>query len=107
MRLAKNGTAVVGTVSCRTGACKLTVAKAKLRIGKKLWAVKLTAPRRLAAGKSGKVRVKVAGKALAALRAAGSGKLEGGLRLAGADAPLAFKPTVKPPATRPGKARKS
>lgn len=99
IRLNKKHEAVIGTIACGSSPCKLKVLSALLEIreakskkgkhgkastagaskkgkaGGKVYKVQGIVPRSLAPGKKGKVKVKIQGKALLALSAAGKGAL--------------------------------
>ena len=75
VKLDKKGRATVGTIVCGSTPCKLMVLSAKLKAGKRRCSVKTRLAKKLAPGKSAKLRVKVSGKCLAALKKAGKGLL--------------------------------
>ncbi len=100
IKLNKRHEAVIGTIVCGSSPCKLKVLSALLKIqssktagkkhghgraaasskkakksGAKAYPVKIIVPKALAPGKTTKVKVKVTGKALAALSRAGKGAL--------------------------------
>jgi hypothetical protein len=96
IKLNKKGVAVVGKIVCGSSPCALKAMKAKLKVGKKRYGVKAILARSLSAGATAPVKIKVKGKALAALKAKHRGLLA--LNLSVADATgtqsLAFKPKV-------------
>lgn len=98
VKLNRKGAAAIGSIVCGSSACKLKVLKAKLKIGKKSWSVKVTTAKKLGAGKSARVKLKVAGKALLALLDAGKGTLSAKVQASDARGKrrLGFNPTVKP-----------
>jgi len=75
VRLDRQNRALVGKVICGSSPCSLKIRSAKLRAGKKRCGIEARVARRLAAGKGAKVRIRVAGKCLAALKRAGRGRL--------------------------------
>lgn len=75
VKLDKHGVGSIGTIVCGSSPCQLKVLSAVLRAGKKSCAAKVKLPKRLAAGKSAKVRVMVTGKCAAALKKAGKGSI--------------------------------
>ncbi|HEY5708545.1 MAG TPA: hypothetical protein VIS51_04055 [Solirubrobacterales bacterium] len=75
VKLGKNGKGSIGTIACGSSPCVLKVVSAKLTSGKKTCAVKVKLPKRLAPGEGARVRVKVAGRCLAALKRLGKGSL--------------------------------
>jgi dipeptidyl aminopeptidase/acylaminoacyl peptidase len=107
VRLNRKGVAVVGKVVCGSSTCALTASKAKLKLGKKRYGVRALVAKSLAAGASGLVKVKVKGRALAALKARHGGKLILTLTAADIGGPqsVGFSPKLLPPAKK-GKHRK-
>jgi WD40-like Beta Propeller Repeat len=99
IKLNKKGIAVVGKIVCGSSPCALKVGKSKLKVGKKRYGVEALFGNTLAAGATAPVKIKVKGKALAALKAKHHGLLA--LTLSVTDATgtqsLAFKPKVLPP----------
>jgi hypothetical protein len=75
VKLGRNGKGTVGTITCGSSPCTLRVLQAKLKAGKRTCFAKAKLAKRLAPGKSAKLKVRVAGKCLAALRKAGKGSL--------------------------------
>jgi hypothetical protein len=102
IKLNKKGIAVVGKIVCGSSPCALKVGKSKLKVGKKRYGVKALTATSLAAGATAPLKIKVKGKALAALKAKHRGLLT--LDLAVTDATgtqsLPFKPKIVPPATK-------
>ncbi len=107
LKLSRKGVAVVGKVVCGSSPCALKASGAKLKLGRKKYAVKATLAKTLTPGASGQVKVKVGGKALTALKAKHAGKLA--LSVAVTDAAgaekLAFTPKLLAPAAKAGKAK--
>ena len=135
LKLSKKNEAVVGTITCGSSPCKLKVLSALLKVrepkskgkggkhqgkastagaskkkghkaGSKTYKVKAIVPKKLAPGKTAKVKVKVTGKALAALRKAGKGALTVKVKVTEGlgKKVLTMKSTLKPP--KPKKSKK-
>lgn len=128
VKLNKKNEAVIGTITCGSSPCKLKVLSALLKIregkskkgkastagaskkghkaGTKTYKVKATVPKNLAPGKTAKVKVKVTGKALSALRKAGKGALTVKIKVTEGlgKKVLTMKSTLKPP--KPKKSKK-
>jgi Tol biopolymer transport system component len=75
VKLSKGGKGSVGTIVCGSSPCTLKVLSATLKAGKKICPVKTKLPKRLGPGESARVRIRVVGKCLAALKGAGKGSL--------------------------------
>jgi Tol biopolymer transport system component len=99
VRLTKKGLGVVGKVICGSTACALKAKGAKLKVGKKSYAVKSIFPKTLTPGATAKVKVKVKGKALAALKARRTGKLRLSLQVSDGSGiqTFPFGPKLLPP----------
>jgi Tol biopolymer transport system component len=99
VKLNRKGRATIGTVVCGSTPCKLKILSAKMKIGKHRCAAKARLAKRLAPEKVTKVRVKVAGKCLAALKKAGKGRLVTRVRVTDAlgKKTLTLKSTLVPP----------
>jgi WD40-like Beta Propeller Repeat len=99
VKLNKKGIGVVGKVVCGSSPCALKTTKAKLKVGKQRFGVKALSAKSLAPGAVGQLKIKVKGKALAALRSKHRGLLA--LTVSVTDATgtqsLTFKPKVLPP----------
>jgi len=99
VKLNRKGRATIGTIVCGSTPCRLRVRSAKLKAGKRRCAARASLAKRLAPEKRTKVRVKVAGKCLAALKRAGRGRLV--IRVRVSDAlgrkALTLKTTLVPP----------
>ncbi|HYH54734.1 MAG TPA: hypothetical protein VD761_11445 [Solirubrobacterales bacterium] len=99
VRLSNKGVAVIGKVVCGSAACSLKATVAKLKVGKKRYGVKAVPPKSLLPGATAKLKVKVKGKAMAALKARHGGKLK--LSVAVSDSSgkvtLPFAPKLLPP----------
>lgn len=102
VKLNKKGIATVGKIVCGSSPCALKATKSKLKVGKKRYGVKALIGKSLAAGATAPVKIKVKGKALAALKAKHHGRLA--LILSVTDATgtqaLTFTPKVLPPAVK-------
>ena len=99
VKLNRKGRATIGTVVCGSTPCRLRVLSAKLKVGKRRCAARARLAKRLAPEKVTKLRVKVAGKCLAALRKAGRGRLVVRVRVTDAlgKKTLTLKATLVPP----------
>ena len=99
IRLTRKGVAVVGQVVCGSTPCSLKATSQKLKLGKKRFGVKAILPPALAAGATAALKVKVKGKALAALKKRRGGKLLLSLAIADSGGPqaLRFTPKLLPP----------
>jgi Tol biopolymer transport system component len=125
IKLNKKHEAVIGTIVCGSSPCKLKVLSALLKINQpkasgkkhgqgktstiskaktkkssnKPYAVKISVPKKLAPGKTAKVKAIVNGKALAGLRRAGKGVLTVKIRVTEGlgKKVVTFKSTLKPP----------
>ncbi len=76
IRLSRKGRAKIGTISCGGTPCKLKVLSARLKVGKTPCSqVRTRLARKLGPGKRARLGIKVYGKCLAALEAAGTGRL--------------------------------
>jgi Tol biopolymer transport system component len=76
VRLSRKGRAKIGTITCGGTPCKLKVLSVKLKAGKTPCSqVRTRLARKLGPGKRARLGVKVYGKCLAALEAAGKGRL--------------------------------
>jgi hypothetical protein len=99
VKLNKKGGATVGKIVCGSSPCALKATKAKLKVGKKRFGVKALYGKSLAAGATTQIKIKVKGKALAALKAKHRGLLA--LTISVTDATgtqsLSFSPKVLPP----------
>lgn len=99
VKLSKKGIGVVGKIVCGSSPCALKATKAQLKVGKKRYGVKAIYAKSLAAGATAQLKIKVKGKALAALKTKHRGSLA--LTISVTDATgtqsLAFKPKVLPP----------
>jgi Tol biopolymer transport system component len=98
VRLDRKGRGVVGTVVCGSSRCSLKVVSSKLSTGGKPCSAKTAVARKVRPAKKTKIRVKVTGKCLGALRRAGHGRLV--TRIRATDAlgrrVLALKATLVP-----------
>jgi WD40-like Beta Propeller Repeat len=83
-KLDKKHRALIGKITCGTSRCRLKVISSRLKVGKKVCAVKAMMARKLAPGKSTKVRVKVVGKCLAAVEEGQAGSLLINVKVIGA-----------------------
>ena len=124
IKLNKKHQALIGTIVCGSSPCKLKVLSALLKIkqpkaagkkhghgktstaskktkksGVKAYPVKAIVPKTLAPGKKAKVKVKVTGKALAALKRVGKGALTVKIKVTEGlgKKVVTFKSTLKPP----------
>jgi Tol biopolymer transport system component len=99
LRLSNKGLAVVGKVVCGSAACSLKATVAKLKVGKKRFGVKAIIPKSLLPGATAKLKVKVKGKAMAALKARRSGKLRMSVAVSDSSGKvtLPFAPKLLPP----------
>jgi hypothetical protein len=100
IRLNKRGVASVAKIVCGSSPCALKATKTKLKVGKKRYGVKAMVGTSLAASATAQLKIKVKGKALAALKAKHHGVLD--LTLSVTDVTgtqsLGFKPKVLPAA---------
>jgi len=109
VRLSKKGVGVVGKVVCGSTPCSLKATGAKLKVGKKGFGVKAIVAKSLLPGGTATLKVKVKGKALAALKARRGGKLRLSVAVAeaGGSATLPFAAKLLPPKKqKQGKNRK-
>lgn len=82
IRLDRRGRGRIGTITCGSSACTLASPSARLTTSKGKCAVRATSVKKLAAGKSAPLRVRVAGKCLKSLQSTGRGKLSARVRVA-------------------------
>lgn len=76
VRLNKKGRAKIGTITCGGSPCSLKVLSARLKVGRKSCdEIRTRLARKLAPGKRARFGIKVYGKCLVALEAAGKGRL--------------------------------
>jgi dipeptidyl aminopeptidase/acylaminoacyl peptidase len=96
IKLNGKGVAVVGKIVCGSSPCALKVGKSKLKVGKKRYGVKALTATSLAAGATAPLKIKVKGKALAALKAKHRGllALEFSVTDGTGTQSLSFKPKV-------------
>lgn len=108
IRLNKKGQATIGKIACGSSPCTLKPRSSKLKAGKEKCSAKVKLPKSLAAGKSSPVKVKVAGKCLAALKKAGKGKLVTKIVVTEAlgKKVLTLKSRLLPPKAKKGKGKK-
>jgi dipeptidyl aminopeptidase/acylaminoacyl peptidase len=108
IRLNKKGQATIGKITCGSSPCALKALSSKLKAGKKKCSAKVKLPKSLAVGKSTGVKVKVAGKCLAALKEAGKGKLVTKIAVTEALGKKVFtlKSRLLPPKAKKGKGKK-
>jgi Tol biopolymer transport system component len=99
VRLSKKGVGVVGKVVCGSNPCSLKATSAKLKVGKKRFGVKAIFPKSLLPSATAVLKVKVKGKAMAALKARRGGKLKLEVLVSegSAAATLPFAPKLLPP----------
>jgi WD40-like Beta Propeller Repeat len=102
VRLNKKGIATVATIVCGSSPCSLKAAKSKLKVGKKAYAIKTLNAKSLPPGANTPLKIKVKGKALAALKKKHRGRLA--LTLAVTDATgtqsFIYRPRVLPARTK-------
>jgi hypothetical protein len=102
LELSRKGKVTIGTVTCGSSPCTLSISSAKLKAGRGRCGVSAKLVKKLAPGKSAPLGVAVARGCMAALEKAGKGKLV--TRVGVTDAfgrrTLAFRSTLVPPPGR-------
>lgn len=83
-KLDKKHKALIGRITCGSLRCKLKVISSRLKVGKKVCTVRALMARRLAPRESTRVKVKVAGKCLAAMEEGRVGSLVMQVKVIGA-----------------------
>jgi dipeptidyl aminopeptidase/acylaminoacyl peptidase len=108
IRLNKKSQATIGNITCGSSPCALKALSSKLKAGKEKCSAKVKLPKSLAVGKKTGVKVKVAGKCLAALKEAGKGKLVTEIAVTEALGKKVFtlKSSLLPPKAKKGKGKK-